>query len=83
MWTPFSSDTASHRYILDKTPNEQEQRFFKPLTTYLVGFASQNLIINLYYQSSLEAFQGEEEEQDVYELNLSLSALVDKLFFIV
>lgn len=61
-------------------------KFFKPVTAYLVNFNTKNLIINMYYKSSLARFQ---EISATYEEELypeSLEALVQsnfsRLFFL-
>lgn len=61
-------------------------KFFKPVTAYLINFNTKNLIINVYYKSSLARFQ---DISATYEEELypdSLEALVQnnfsRLFFL-
>jgi hypothetical protein len=55
-------------------------RFFKPVTSYLINLGSTYSIFNIYYKTSLEAFQQiNEVAEGVKPMNLSEVRIENKL----
>lgn len=73
----------THLYVEPRTPvfsKFVKIKFFKPVTAYLINFNTKNLIINMYYKSSLARFQeiSATHEEELY--SDSTEALIQSSF---
>jgi hypothetical protein len=56
-WVEFEKTTLCYGFKKYTLFVKNETRFFKPVTAYLINLRTNNLIINIYYKTSLERFK--------------------------
>lgn len=85
MWLDFYNVwlyTSSH-----KTPHYRyaKQRFFKPVTSYLVTLNTKSIYFNIFYKTTLEKFQSRDNKVVIQEHNFYTKLLefnrVNRLYF--
>lgn len=57
LWVTFYD---THLYFFKRKSHKSKaikQRFFKPVTAYLIALENKSIFINIYYKTSLERFQ--------------------------
>jgi hypothetical protein len=57
MWVFFEKTSLSYGNKINKFTELNEKRYFKPVTSYLISLKSKNLVINIFYKTSLQRFQ--------------------------
>lgn len=57
MWVFFEKTSLSYGTKIIKFRELNEKRYFKPVTSYLISLKSKNIIINVFYKTSLQRFQ--------------------------
>lgn len=62
-----------------------KQRFFKPITSYLVTLNTKSIYFNLFYRTSLEKFQSRNDKPVIFRHNFYTNLLevnrVNRLYF--
>lgn len=64
MWVDFYSINLYHCTRKARLPKFTKQRFFKPVTSYLVTINTKTIFFNIYYKTSLEKFQSLNNKTD-------------------
>lgn len=64
MWVDFYSINLYHFTKKAHLPKFTKQRFFKPVTSYLVTINTKTIFFNIYYKTSLEKFQSLNNKTD-------------------
>lgn len=57
LWVDFYSTQLYSNRLKAKRSKFTKQRFFRPVTSYLIALNNASVFINIYYQTSLEKFQ--------------------------
>lgn len=69
LWVSFyNSQLYSYRKTA-KLPIFSKQRFFKPVTSYLVSLNSKSIFFNVYYKTTLEKFQSLNNVEETFTYN--------------
>ncbi len=57
LWVWFEKTSLSYNYKSLNFVSKNEIRFFKPVTSFLINLQGINLVINVFYKTSLQRFQ--------------------------
>lgn len=84
-WVSFESTSWHYGYKISSVFSKNELRFYKPVTSYLVGTKKANLLLNLYYKTNLERFQSMSSEKfkfsNIFGVTERNYKLIQKLFY--
>jgi hypothetical protein len=82
----FERDSLFYGFKKFSIFKKHETRFFKPISSYLINTSQANLVINVYYKTSLERFQeiGFKLKVNPKEFGLEEAGVkqINKLFFL-
>ncbi len=85
-WVSFEKTHFHYGFKKYSFFKKHETRFFKPVTSYLVNAQQANLVLNVYYKTSLQRFQSIGFTLKVNPKEFSLEEhgikMINKLFFL-
>lgn len=84
-WIPFEKTSWHYGEKISSVFVKNELRFYKPVTSYLVGTKEANLVFNLYYRTNLERFQNMSSDKfkfsNVFGVTERNFKIIQKMFF--
>lgn len=84
-WIPFERTSWHYGEKISSVFRKNELRFYKPVTSYLIGTKEANLIFNLYYKTNLERFQNMSSDKfkfaNIFGVTERNFKIIQKMFF--